>query len=92
MRCEKRTGMHSGIVLRRNNMAFKCPYTEICRADALHQFAELPELAALFSQRLQCGERNAANAYRCATRLQLVEEELPIHATDLLVAHVISPR
>ncbi len=77
MRCEKPTNMHSGFVLRRNDVNFKCPYTEICRADALHQFAELPELALLFSQRLQCAERNEANAYRCAARLQLIDKELP---------------
>ncbi|HEY0733821.1 MAG TPA: hypothetical protein VGD69_02865 [Herpetosiphonaceae bacterium] len=58
-------------------MSFKCPYTEICRAEALRQFAEVPELAALFNERLQCAERNSERAHRCATRLGLVEKELP---------------
>lgn len=58
-------------------MSFKCPYTEICRAEGLRQSAEVPELAAMFNQRLQCGERNPERAQRCATRLGLVEKELP---------------
>jgi transcriptional regulator with XRE-family HTH domain len=58
-------------------MTFKCPYTEVCRADALQQFADAPELAAIFSQRLQCGERNPDRAHRCAVRLALTEKELP---------------
>jgi hypothetical protein len=58
-------------------MTFKCPYTEVCRAEGLRQFADAPELAMIFSQRLQCGERDSERAHRCAARLGLTEKELP---------------
>ncbi|EFO79477.1 hypothetical protein OSCT_2603 [Oscillochloris trichoides DG-6] len=58
-------------------MTFRCPYTEICRAQALREFAEIPDLAALFTQRLQCGERDPQKAHRCATILGLAEQEFP---------------
>lgn len=58
-------------------MPFKCPYTEVCRAEALCKFAAVPELAALFSERLQCAERDPERAHSCAVRLGLTEKELP---------------
>jgi hypothetical protein len=58
-------------------MKFKCPYTEQCRAEALRMYAELPDLAAIFEERLQCAERDSTRAQRCATRLGLLELELP---------------
>ena len=58
-------------------MMYRCPYTEICRAQALREFAEIPELAMLFTQRLQCSERDSVKALRCATLLGLAEQEFP---------------
>lgn len=58
-------------------MSFKCPYTEVCRAEALIEFAAVPQLAALFSERLQCTERDSQRAHRCALVLGLTEKELP---------------
>jgi DNA-binding XRE family transcriptional regulator len=58
-------------------MSFKCPYTEVCRAQALREFAEVPELAAMFAQRLQCGEQDVLKAQRCATLLGLAEQAFP---------------
>lgn len=58
-------------------MSYRCPYTEVCRAQALREFAETPELAALFAHRLQCGERDSAKAQRCATLLGLSEQQFP---------------
>lgn len=58
-------------------MSYQCPYTEVCRAQALREFADTPELAALFTRRLQCGERDAAKARRCATLLGLAEQAFP---------------
>lgn len=58
-------------------MTYRCPYTEVCRAQALREFAATPELAALFTQRLQCGERDSVKAQRCATLLGLAEQEFP---------------
>jgi transcriptional regulator with XRE-family HTH domain len=37
----------------------------------------MPELATIFSQRIQCGERNPERAHSCAVRLGLTEKELP---------------
>jgi hypothetical protein len=58
-------------------MSFRCPYTEVCRAQALREFAEMPELAALFTQRLQCREQDVIKAQRCATMLGLAEQAFP---------------
>jgi hypothetical protein len=58
-------------------MSFRCPYTEVCRAQALREFADMPELATLFTRRLQCGEHDALKAQRCATMLGLAEQEFP---------------
>lgn len=58
-------------------MSYRCPYTEVCRAQAMREFAETPELAALFAHRLQCGERDSAKAQRCATLLGLAEQQFP---------------
>ncbi|WP_129628250.1 helix-turn-helix transcriptional regulator [Candidatus Oscillochloris fontis] len=58
-------------------MTFRCPYTDICRAQALREFAETPDLAALFTQRLQCGERDSQKAHRCAIILGLAEQQFP---------------
>jgi hypothetical protein len=58
-------------------MSFRCPYTEVCRAQALREFADMPELAAMFTQRLQCREQDSAKAQRCATMLGLAEQEFP---------------
>jgi Predicted transcriptional regulators len=55
----------------------KCPYTEICRAEALKDFEQFPELIAVFQQRTQCSEQNEQRALRCATRLGLTEKPLP---------------
>lgn len=55
----------------------KCPYTEICRAEALETFADAPELLAVFQHRTQCSEQNERRAIRCATRLGLTEKTLP---------------
>jgi DNA-binding XRE family transcriptional regulator len=58
-------------------MSYRCPYTEVCRAQALREFAATPELATLFTQRLQCGERDAGKAQRCARLLGLAEQQFP---------------
>ncbi|MEI6777552.1 MAG: hypothetical protein WCK70_11690 [Chloroflexales bacterium] len=58
-------------------MNFRCPYTEVCRAQAMREFAATPDLAALFAQRLQCGEQDTVKAQRCATMLGLAEQEFP---------------
>jgi hypothetical protein len=58
-------------------MTYKCPHTEICRAEALREFARFPELALIVQQRTQCSERDPDRAQRCATRLGLTELELP---------------
>lgn len=58
-------------------MGFRCPYTEVCRAQALREFADIPELAAMFTQRLQCREDDSVKAQRCATMLGLAEQEFP---------------
>jgi DNA-binding XRE family transcriptional regulator len=58
-------------------MSYRCPYTEVCRAQALREFAATPELAALFARRLQCGERDQIKAQRCATLLGLAEQQFP---------------
>jgi DNA-binding XRE family transcriptional regulator len=58
-------------------MSYRCPYTEVCRAQALREFAATPTLATLFTRRLQCGEREALKARRCATMLGLAEQEFP---------------
>lgn len=58
-------------------MKYKCPYTDICRAEALRQFADFPEFALIVQQRLQCNEQDDARARRCATRLGLIELQLP---------------
>lgn len=58
-------------------MSYRCPYTEVCRAQALREFAETPELAALFAHRLQCGERDSLKAQRCAALLGLAEQQFP---------------
>src|SRR4051812_11463754 len=58
-------------------MTYKCPHTEICRAEALREFARFPELALIVEQRIQCSERDPGRAQRCATRLGLTELELP---------------
>lgn len=58
-------------------MSYTCPYSEVCRAQALREFAATPELAALFAQRLRCGEQDATNARRCASMLGLAEQEFP---------------
>lgn len=58
-------------------MSYRCPYTEVCRAQALREFTSTPELAALFLQRLQCGERDSAKAQRCASLLGLAEQKFP---------------
>lgn len=58
-------------------MSYRCPYTEVCRAQAMREFAETPELAALFAHRLQCGERDEVKAQRCASLLGLAEQQFP---------------
>jgi hypothetical protein len=58
-------------------MSFRCPYTEVCRAQALREFAATPDLAVLFARRLQCGEQDSVKAQRCATMLGLAEQEFP---------------
>lgn len=58
-------------------MTYRCPYTELCRAEAIKNFAAVPELAAIFTERLQCTERVPERAHRCAERLKLTEKELP---------------
>lgn len=58
-------------------MTYRCAYTEVCRAQALRELTDTPELAALFTLRLQCGERNSLKAQRCATLLGLAEQEFP---------------
>ena len=58
-------------------MTYKCPYTDVCRAETLRDFARFPELALVVQQRLQCSERDPGRAKRCATRLGLTELELP---------------
>lgn len=58
-------------------MSFRCPYTEVCRAQALREFADMPELTTLFTRRLQCGEQDSLKAQRCATMLGLAEQEFP---------------
>ena len=58
-------------------MTYRCPYTEVCRAQALREFVTTPELAALFTRQLQCGERDSVKAQRCATLLGLAEQEFP---------------
>jgi hypothetical protein len=62
-------------------MSFRCPYTEVCRAQAMREFAETPELAVLFARRLQCGEQDSVKAQRCATMLGLAEQEFPTLGT-----------
>lgn len=58
-------------------MSFRCPYTEVCRAQALREFADMPELAAMFTQRLRCHEDDSVKAQRCATMLGLPEQQFP---------------
>lgn len=58
-------------------MSFRCPYTEVCRAQALREFTDMPELAAMFTRRLQCREQDATKAQRCATMLGLAAQEFP---------------
>ena len=57
-------------------MTFRCPYTEQCRAKAILNFAEAPELAAVFQSRLQCSVRDPEKAARCAAQLGLTEARL----------------
>lgn len=58
-------------------MTYKCPYTDICRAEALREFADIPEFTIILQQRVQCSERDDGRARRCATRLGLTTLELP---------------
>lgn len=58
-------------------MSFRCPYTEVCRAQALREFADMPDLAAMFTRRIQCREDDPARAQRCATMLGLAEQQFP---------------
>ncbi|RRR72138.1 MAG: XRE family transcriptional regulator [Candidatus Viridilinea halotolerans] len=58
-------------------MSYRCPYTEVCRAQASREFVDHPDLITLFTQRLQCGERDEMKAQRCATLLGLAEQEFP---------------
>ncbi|MBX0328566.1 helix-turn-helix transcriptional regulator [Oscillochloris sp. ZM17-4] len=62
-------------------MIFRCPYIEVCRAQAMREFAATPELAVLFARRLQCGEQDSVKAQRCATMLGLAEQEFPTLGT-----------
>ena len=62
-------------------MTYKCPYTEVCRAEALRELACFPELALIVQQRVQCSERDPSRAERCATRLGLTTLELPALGT-----------
>jgi transcriptional regulator with XRE-family HTH domain len=76
-------------------MTYKCPYTELCRAEGLREMARFPELALIFQERIQCSERDAVRAERCATRLGLKEIELPALGTyiqDRRRAHHIPQR
>lgn len=58
-------------------MSYRCPYTEVCRAQALREFADMPDLAVMFTQRLQCREDDSLKAQRCATLLGLAEQQFP---------------
>jgi transcriptional regulator with XRE-family HTH domain len=58
-------------------MTYKCPYTEVCRAETLREFARFPELALIVQERLQCSESDDGRARRCATRLGLTTLTLP---------------
>jgi hypothetical protein len=62
-------------------MSFRCPYTEVCRAQAIREFTDTPELAALFTRRIQCSEGDSAKAQRCAIMLGLAEQEFPTLGT-----------
>ena len=53
----------------------QCPYTDACRAQALAEWAAIPELAALFATHDRCSADDAAVQQRCAETLGLVEEE-----------------
>lgn len=58
-------------------MTHKCAHTETCRAEALRTLAEVPALAAIFEQRLQCTERDPLRAARCAQQIGLINVTLP---------------
>lgn len=58
-------------------MTYKCPYTELCRAEALREFADFPEFTIILQQRLQCSERDDTRARQCAVRLGLSTLEVP---------------
>lgn len=58
-------------------MTYRCPYTETCRAEALRALAEVPALATVFEQQLQCTERDPQRAERCAQHIGLINVTLP---------------
>lgn len=58
-------------------MTYKCPYTELCRTEALREFADFPEFTIILQQRLQCSERDDSRARQCAVRLGLPTLEIP---------------
>ena len=56
---------------------FRCPYTDVCKAQALQEFANAPEIVAVIGQRLQCNERDSEVAQRCPRSLGLAESQFP---------------